>query len=124
MKVGFLGWRVYGLGVMALGAVALAWGGFDPGQPAPQSLPGYAVLAAAAAVFMLLAGAAVEWRRTTAWAGAALAAYFGLLDVVLMHGAVGLAHPAEYGVYSSAAEQLAIAAGGLILYAGAAPIDP
>jgi len=30
------GWRIYGLGVMALGMVCLAWGDFDPGQPAPS----------------------------------------------------------------------------------------
>jgi len=27
------GWRVYGLGVMALGMACLVFGDFDPGQP-------------------------------------------------------------------------------------------
>ena len=40
-----------------------------------------------------------------------------------MNGRVMLAHPTEYGAYSSAAEQLAIAAGGLIVYAAQARID-
>ncbi len=118
-----LGWRVYGLGVMALALVCLAWGGFDPGQPAPKNLPDRAVLAYAAAAFMLVAGAAVEWRRTAAWGAGALAAYYALVVVVLMNGRIVLTHHAEYGAYSGTAEQLAIAAGGLIVYAVNAPID-
>jgi len=31
-----LGWRVYGIGVMAMGLVCLAFGDFDPGQPVPD----------------------------------------------------------------------------------------
>ena len=118
------GWRVYGLGVMAMGAVCLAWGGFDPGQPAPRDLPGRAALAYGAAAFMLVAGAAVEWRRTAAWAAGALAAYFALIVVVLMNGRLLPADYAEYGLYSGAAEQLAIAAGGLIIFAAHAGIEP
>ena len=119
-----VGWRVYGLGVMALAMVCLAWGGFDPGQPAPRDLPDRAILAYAAAAFMLTAGAAVEWRRTAAWGAAALTAYYTLLVVILMNGRVVLAHPAEFGAYSGGAEQLAIAAGGLVVYAANARIDP
>jgi len=118
-----LGWRVYGLGVMALGAVCLAWGSFDPGQAAPEDLPDRTALAYAAAAFMLVAGAAVEWRRTTAWAAAALTAYYGLVVVILMDGPGSLADYREFGAYSNLAEQAAIAAGGLIVYAAKAPID-
>lgn len=118
-----LGWRVYGLGVLALAAVALAWGRFDPGQPVAKDFPDRTVLAYAASGFMLVAGAAIQWRRVTAWAAAALAAYYGLVVVVLLNGRVVLAHYTEFGAYSGAAEQLAIAAGGLIIFAGAARID-
>src|SRR5471032_3458498 len=117
------GWRVLGLGVMALAMVALAWGDFDPGQSVPKAFPDRTVLAYAAAVFMLVAGAAVEWRRTTAWGAAALAAYYALIVVILMNGRVVLAHYAEFGTYSGLAEQLAITAGGLIVYAASAKID-
>lgn len=118
-----LGWRVYGLGVMALAMVCLAWGDFDPGQPVPKGFPDRTALAYAAAAFMLVAGAALQWRRTTARAAAALAAYYALVVVVLMNGRVVLAHRAEFGAYSGAAEQLAIAAGALIVYARSAAID-
>lgn len=118
------GWRAYGVGVMAIGLVCLAWGNFEPGQAMPKDFPDRTALAYVAAAFMLAAGAAVEWRRTTAWAAAALAAYFGLIVTLLMNGRVVLRHPAEFGAYSGAAEQLAIAAGGLIVYAANAPIEP
>jgi uncharacterized membrane protein YphA (DoxX/SURF4 family) len=117
------GWRVYGLGVMALGLVCLAWGNFDPGQPVPKDLPDRTALAYVAAVFMLVAGAAVEWRRTALWGAAALTAYFAVIVVILMNGRGVLAHYTEFGSYSGAAEQLAIAAAGLIVYAASANID-
>jgi len=109
--------------VMALALVCLAWGDFDPGQPVPKGFPDHTVLAYAVAVFMLVAGAAVEWRRTAAWGAAALSAYYALIVVILMYGRVVLAQYSEFGSYSGAAEQLAIAAGGLIVYAANARID-
>ncbi len=118
-----LGWRVYGLGVMALALVCLAWGDFDSGQPVPKHFPDRIALAYVAAVFMLVAGVAIEWRRTTAWGAAALTGYYAVIVVVLMNGPVALAHYAEFGSYSGVAEQLAIAAGGLIIYATHAKID-
>jgi hypothetical protein len=33
------GWRIYGLGVMALATVCLAWRDFDLGQPVPKNFP-------------------------------------------------------------------------------------
>ncbi len=117
-----LGRRVYGLGIMALGAVSLATGDFLSGQPVPKGFPDRTALAYAAAAFMLVAGAAVVWRRTVAWGAAALVAYYALIVVVLMNGRVLLAHYAEFGAYSGVAEQLAIAAGGLIAYAASARI--
>jgi uncharacterized membrane protein YphA (DoxX/SURF4 family) len=117
------GWRVYGLGVIALALVCLAWADFDPGQPVPKSFPDRTALAYAVAAFMLVAGAAVEWRRTAAWGAGALAAYYALIVVILMDGRVTLAHYAEYVAYENVAEQLAIAAGALIIYAASARID-
>jgi hypothetical protein len=117
------GWRVYGLGVMALGMVCLVWGDFVLGQPVPRDFPHRTALAHAAAAFMLVAGAAVEWRRTAVWGAAALTAYYGLVVVILMNGRVVLAHHAAFGTYSGIAEQLAIAAGGLIVYTASAKLD-
>ena len=114
---------VYGLGVMALGLLCLVWGVFDPGQPVPMDFPARTVLAYAAAAFMLVAGAAVVWRRSAAWGAAALAAYYALVVVILMNGREVLGHDAAFITYSNLAEQLAIAAGGLIVFATSAGID-
>ena len=115
---------VYGLGLMAMGLVCLAWGKFDPGQAVPKNFPDRAAFAYAAAAFMLVAGAAVAWRRTAALGAAALAVYYTLIVVVLMDGRGVLAHYAEFGSYSNVAEQLAIAAAGLIVFAATTNIDP
>src|SRR3954466_4677614 len=117
------GWRVWGFGIMALGAVCLAFGDFHPGQPVPKDFPARTELAYAVAVFMLVAGAAVEWRRTLPWAAAAITAYWLLVVVILMNGRVWLAHYAEFLPYESTAIQVAILAGGLIVYANVAKID-
>ena len=117
------GWRVYGLGVMVLGMASLAFGNFDPGQPVPKNFPVRTVLAYAAGAFMVTAAAAVEWRRTAARGAAALAVYYALFVVILMNGRLLLRHYAVYGPYEEIAMQLAIAAGGLIIYATNASID-
>jgi uncharacterized membrane protein YphA (DoxX/SURF4 family) len=118
-----LAWRVFGFGVMALALVCLAWGDFDPGQPVPKGFPDRTALAYLVAAFMLIAGVALQLRRCVAGGAAALTAYYALVVVVLLNGRVVLAHPAEFGAYSGAAEQLAIAAGALLIYAASANID-
>jgi uncharacterized membrane protein len=89
----------------------------------PKSFPGRLGLAFVAGAFMLVAGAAATWRRTAPWAAATLTGYFALIVVILMNGAVVLRHPREFGAYSGAAEQLALAAVGLIVFAATARID-
>lgn len=111
------GARVFGLGIVALAGVCLAFGDFDFGQSVPKDFPFRVPLAYTAAVFMALAGAALQWRRTVQWAAVALTIYFGLIVVVVMDGRVIVRHHAEYGAYSSVAAQLAIAAAALIVCA-------
>ena len=117
------GWRVYGLGVIALGMACLAFGDFDPGQPVPKNFPARTALAYAAGVFMVIAAGAVEWRRTAAWGAAALTVYYALFVVILMNGRLLLRDYAIFVTYENIAMQLAITAGGLIIYATTARID-
>src|SRR5580700_2636871 len=117
------GWRVYGLGVMALGVACLAFGDFDPGQPVPEHFPARTALAYAAGGFVVVAAAAVEWRRITAWGAAALTVYYALFVVILMNGRLLLTDYAVFVTYENIAMQLAIAVGGLIIYATTARID-
>lgn len=111
-----LGTRVYGLGVMAMGAVALVSANV---APAPMHISFKTV----AAAFLLVAGAAVIWRRTAAWGAAALVAYYILVDVIARDGGVLIAHYAQYLTYENLAELFALAAGGLIVFAASARID-
>jgi len=116
-------WRAYGLGVIAVGLACLAFRDFDPGQPVPENFPARTALANAAGAFMVVSAAAVEWRRTAAWGAAALTAYYALFVVILMNGRLLLTDYAVFLTYENIAIQLAIAAGGLIIYATTARID-
>lgn len=118
-----LSWRVYGLGIIAFSIIGFVWGDFISGQPVPKWFPERTALAYAAAVFMLVVGAAIEWRRTTAWAAEALAAYYVIIVIILMNGHVIFANYGVFGAYSGAAEPVAITAGALIIYAATADID-
>src|SRR5579863_4383218 len=118
-----VGWRVYGLGVMAVGLASLAFGEFDSGQPVPENFPARAAVAYAAGAFMAVAAAAVEWRRTTVWGAAALTTYYALFVVILMNGRLLLTDYGAFLIYENIAIQLAIGVGGLIIYATTARID-
>jgi uncharacterized membrane protein len=118
-----LGWRVYGLGVMAVGVASLVFGDFDPGQPVPPNFPARTALAYAAGALMAVAAAAVEWRRTAAWGAAALTVYYAFFVVILMNGRLLPTDYAVFVTYENMAMQLAIAAGGVIVYAATARID-
>jgi hypothetical protein len=118
-----LGAHVLGLGVAAMALAALIWGKLDGGQPLPASLPGRTAIADAVALFMLAAGGTLLWRRTRAWGAAALTTYYALIVVLLLNGRVVIAHHAEFQAYNGAAEQLAIPAAALVVYAAAARID-
>lgn len=117
------GWRVYGLGIIALALMCLIWGDFHGGQPVPKTFPARTALAYAVAIFMLVAGIALEWRKTTLWAAAALAAYYGVIVVLVMNGRLVLRNLEIYGAYDSMAEQVAITAGAFILWASLAELD-
>jgi len=118
-----LGYRVFALGVMLLGVVCLAARDFVLSIGLPDGFPYPGALAYAGGAFMLGAGAAIAWRRTTAYAAASLTAFYAIIIIILIDGPYVFAHPAEYGTYSTAAEQVAIAAAGLIVYATKANID-
>jgi uncharacterized membrane protein len=117
------GWRVYGAGVAALGLACLAFGDFDPGQTVPKDFPARTALAYAAGAFMVVAAAAIEWRRTAVWGAAALTAYYAVFVLLLMDGPLLLSGYGIYGTYEGIAMQLAIAASALIFYASTAKID-
>lgn len=119
-----LGRHALGVGILAIGVLTLALGNFHPGQPVPKDFPGLSELAYVVGAALVAAGAGLQWRRTLLWASGALAAYWWLLVVLVMDGRLILRHWREYIAYSNTAEQLAIAAATLIVFAAAAPLNP
>jgi uncharacterized membrane protein YphA (DoxX/SURF4 family) len=119
---GPFGWRVYGAGLIALALVCLASGHFVLAQPVHLAAPLATALAYATAMLLIVAGVAVETPRTTARGAAAVAIFYALV-IVLADGAALLRNPKEYVVYSGTAEQVAVLAGALVLYATYAGLD-
>jgi hypothetical protein len=117
-----LGRHVFGLGIFALGVAFFVWGDFISGQPVPNDFPHRTALAYTVATFLLIAGTALQPRRSAALSAAALTAYYTLIVVLLMNGRLFLAHFAEFGTYENLTLQLAIAAAALIVYASYAKI--
>jgi uncharacterized membrane protein YphA (DoxX/SURF4 family) len=113
-----LGIRIYGLGAIATGLVGFAWGDFAlQWEPVAASFPGRTALAYIFSTLLVVAGAAVNWRRSSAALGAAALVGLYAVVVVLMHGAQIVQQPAAFGAWDGAAEQLALLAGGLASYA-------
>lgn len=107
------GIRVYALGAIALGLVGLAWDDFAlVWQPVPQGIPARALLAGLFAAALTAGGVAAAWRRTEVWGCAALAMLFTV--AVLLHVPRVINHPQVLLAWSGLAEQLALAAAGLI----------
>jgi uncharacterized membrane protein YphA (DoxX/SURF4 family) len=119
-----IGVRVYGLGAVALGLVGLAWGDFAAvWQPVPAGVPGRVALAYAVATALLLSGIAIQWEQSAKFGALALTALYSL-GVLLLHVPRVIAHPAVFITWSGVAEQMALVAGGLVTYAGCAPVPP
>jgi uncharacterized membrane protein YphA (DoxX/SURF4 family) len=109
--------RIYGLSAIAFGLVGLSWGDFAAvWQPVPATVPGRTILAYIVATVLLLAGSSVLWRRSAALGALTLTALYGL-GVILLHVPLVIAHPTVFVMWSGAAEQLALVAGGLVSYA-------
>src|SRR6202011_4956064 len=82
-----LGIRLYGLGAIATGLVGLAWGDFAlQWEPVAASFPGRTVLAYIFSALLVVAGGAINWRRSSAVLGAAALVGLYAVVVLLMHG--------------------------------------
>jgi uncharacterized membrane protein YphA (DoxX/SURF4 family) len=77
-----MGVYVYGLAAVAYGITDLVWGEFDPSDQPLQAwgdhLPGAKIFAYVAAIWLVVAGAALLWRRTRRSAAASLAILYGV----------------------------------------------
>lgn len=79
MKIGVY---VYGLAAVAYGITDLIWGEFDPSDQPLQAwgdhIPGARMFAYIAAIWLVVAGAALLWRRSRHLAAASLALLYGI----------------------------------------------
>jgi uncharacterized membrane protein YphA (DoxX/SURF4 family) len=115
--------RIFGLAGVALGVIGLVWGDFaEVWQPVPKDLPGRTALAYAVAIAFLIAGMAMQWRRSAGFGALALTALY-TLGVILLHVPRVIAQPSVFVNWSGVAEQLALVAGGLVAYAYCAQLD-
>jgi len=79
MKIGIY---VYGIAAVAYGITDLVWGEFDPSDQPLQAwgdhLPGAKIFAYIAAIWLVVAGAALLWRTSRRIAAASLAILYGI----------------------------------------------
>ena len=111
-----IGRRVYGLGVAALGAVEVAFGGFSPDWlPVSPRTPAYHVLLYASAGLLVVAGLAINYFRAAALSALALAIFLAAWIPILLLPRT-LVTPTEWVGWQSVAESTAMALGGVLAY--------
>ena len=112
-----VGRRVYGLGAVALGVVVLVFGAVSPDWlPVPAHLPAAGLMARGLAGVLILSGAAVNLPRGEAVGGLVLAALF-VLGMLVFEAPHTLARPASWGEWQAVAESVAMALGGVLVWA-------
>jgi uncharacterized membrane protein YphA (DoxX/SURF4 family) len=120
-----LGSRVYGLGAVALGLVGLAWGDFatvwQPIQALPFAVPHRTALAYVAAAGLLLAGVAVQWRRSAPAGLPVLAILYLIFALLWLPRVVG--YPQIFGTWGGFLEEFALVAAAAVAYASLLPPD-
>jgi uncharacterized membrane protein YphA (DoxX/SURF4 family) len=119
----YVGVRIYGLGAIALGITGLVWGDFAVVWQPGNSVPGQSGWGYGMAVLPLLAGLAMQWRRT-AWLSALALTVLYCLAVIFVDVPSGIEHPAVFVAWFGVAESLALAAGALLIYAYGARLKP
>jgi uncharacterized membrane protein len=122
-----IGVYLLGLATVAAGILDLIWGDFDAGHQPIAALgvhiPGRAMFAYIAGIWMILAGAAILWRQTVragALATAAIYSIFGMFSLPLFY-----AMPQRYGfhltlilgLFGQLLMQFIVVAGCVVLYA-------
>jgi uncharacterized membrane protein YphA (DoxX/SURF4 family) len=119
-----IGIRLYGAAAIAFGVVGLVWGDFAVmWTPDPDGVPGLSVWGYVVALAPLLAGAALQFKATIA-RGALVLTVLYALGVLLLDVPRVFAKPAEFVTWYGVAEQLALAAAGMIAYATSATLAP
>jgi uncharacterized membrane protein YphA (DoxX/SURF4 family) len=116
--------RVYGLGAAVLGVTGLVWGDFAVvWQPPSISAPGQSSLGYVVAAVPLLAGLAMQWQRTAVVGAIALLVGY-CVAIVFFDVPGGFAHPSVFLAWYGVLENLALAAGALIICTSEVRLPP
>jgi uncharacterized membrane protein YphA (DoxX/SURF4 family) len=116
--------QVYGLGAIVLGITGLVWGDFAVvWQPTSIGAPGQSAWGYAVAVIPLLAGLAMQWQRTAYFGALALFVPY-CLAIIFFDVPRGFTHPSAFVAWYGVLENLALAAGALIICSYYARIEP
>jgi uncharacterized membrane protein len=125
-----LGVYVYGVAAVAAGIINLIWGDFatdwQPIQAFGDHVPGRELYAYITAVWLVVGGAAIMWRRTARAGAAALAivyfifAVFWLPRFYWVPHILGFRISPLFGVLDGLGEQLILAAAGVMVWAARA----
>lgn len=126
-----LGILVYALATIATGAIDLAWGsfaaGYEPIQAFGDNVPGRQFMAYVAGVCLVVAGAAILWRRTARGGALALSVFYGIFTIFWLPRLYTAPHflgyrPAVYiGVLDGVGQQIVLLAAAVIVYAVYSP---
>lgn len=126
-----LGIVVYALATIATGAIDVAWGafaaGYEPIQVFGDNVPGRQMMADVAGVCLVIAGAAILWKRTARTGAIVLAILYGIFTILWLPRLYIAPHflgqhPAVYiGVLDGAGQQIVLAAAAAIVYAVYSP---
>ena len=118
------GARVFGGASLALGAIGFVWGDFATAWQPVQAfgdVPGRVGLAYAAAVPLVVGGAAMQVPRTLRGGAALLALTYAIFAAFWLPRVIGF--PGIFGTWAGMLQELALAAAAAIAYAGRAPAD-
>jgi uncharacterized membrane protein len=129
-----LGIVVYALATIATGAINIAWGafaaGYEPIQAFGDNIPGRQIMAYVAGVCLVIAGAAILWKRTARAGAIALGILYGIFTIFWLPRLYIAPHflghyPAVYiGVLDGVGQQIVLLAAAAIVYAVYSPENP
>lgn len=119
------GARVFGVASLGLGIIGFVWGDFatawQPIQAFGDDVPGRVGLAYAAAVPLVVGGAAMQIPRTLRGGAALLALTYAVFAALWLPRVIGF--PGLFGTWAGMLQELSLAVAGAIAYAAGAPPD-
>ncbi|HKE36774.1 MAG TPA: hypothetical protein VKB39_05040, partial [Candidatus Baltobacteraceae bacterium] len=125
---------IFAAATIAAGVINLIWHDFALGwQPITafgDSVPGREFLALLTAVWLVVAGAALFWRRSTALGGAALAVVYTIFGIFWLPRLYWITHALGFslgpiiGVLAGAAQQVILACAAILIWAAFSKDSP